>query len=269
MTTGRSPNGKFLKGQIPPCGMAGKHHTQKTKDKMRKAHLGRKFSLKHKQNLSKSHKDIPRPYRKKKINKEELKRLYIDERLTVERCAKVFDCSITPIQDRLREFAIPIRNLSEASIGKILSKRSKAKISKALKGRSPWNTGLTKDTDERMRKKGEAQKGKFAGENNPMYGIQGKDAPNWKNGLSREPYPLEWRETLKESIRQRDNYICQKCHIPQRELLRKLDVHHIDYIKDNLDPKNLISLCNKCNCKANYNREYWTKYFKENKCLKN
>ena len=38
--------------------------------------------------------------------------------------------------------------------------------------------------------------------------------------------------------------------------------NHIDYDKDNLDPKNLISLCKSCHMKTNHNRAYWINYFK-------
>ena len=88
--------------------------------------------------------------------------------------------------------------------------------------------------------------------------------PNWKDGISFEPYTTDWTEDLKESIRKRDDYVCQICGIHQDELKgfnRKLDVHHIDYNKKNLNPKNLISLCRSCHMKTNHNREYWIKYF--------
>jgi len=85
---------------------------------------------------------------------------------------------------------------------------------------------------------------------------------NWQGGISFEPYPIDWTDDLKESIRKRDEYTCQLCGIYQNELNEKLHCHHIDYDKDNLDPKNLISLCRKCHTKTNWNRDYWIKYFK-------
>ena len=42
---------------------------------------------------------------------------------------------------------------------------------------------------------------------------------------------------------------------------RVLDVHHIDYNKMNINPKNLICLCHKCNLRANFRRDYWFAYF--------
>lgn len=92
-----------------------------------------------------------------------------------------------------------------------------------------------------------------------------ENRPNWQGGISFEEYPYEWKDDLKESIRKRDNYICQLCGIHQNELnngqLEKLDIHHKDYNKKNLNPDNLISLCRSCHVKTNYNRNYWLKYF--------
>jgi len=91
--------------------------------------------------------------------------------------------------------------------------------------------------------------------------------PNWCGGKSFEKYGIGWTEILKESIRKRDKHVCQICNKSQNELMgfyKKLDVHHIDYNKKNLDPKNLISLCRKCHLKTNKNRNYWITYFKQN-----
>jgi len=93
--------------------------------------------------------------------------------------------------------------------------------------------------------------------------LKGSKNPAWKGGKSFEPYSSEFNRQLKELIRQRDNYQCQKCGCPERENIRKLSVHHVDYNKKNCLPSNLISLCASCNNEVNINREYWTKYFRE------
>jgi len=92
-------------------------------------------------------------------------------------------------------------------------------------------------------------------------GRSGENNYGWKGGKSNNPYPQEWNETLRDSIRCRDSYICQECGIHEDENNRKLDVHHIDYNKDNLNPDNLISLCRECHMKTNHNRDYWIEYF--------
>jgi len=134
-------------------------------------------------------------------------------------------------------------NLSEALKGKPKSKDHKEKIKKARMG-----TKLSKITKV---KQSETHKG--------------EKNPNWQGGISDILYPDDWTDILRESIRQRDGYICQMCGIHQDELngfYKKIDIHHIDYNKDNLNPKNLISLCRGCHLKTNYNREYWINYFK-------
>ena len=177
------------------------------------------------------------------------------------------------------------------------------KISRSLEGNTPWNKGLTKETDERVngvskklkggsipikqkqkmsdvklklyKEKGNIigfQKGNtlgtvnkgakrpYAAKSLPHY--KGHEHYNWIEDRSFLIYPDEWTDILRQAIRQRDNYICQECGTHQDELDKKLDVHHIDYDKDNCDPANSIALCRKCHIKTNYNREYWINYFK-------
>ena len=40
-----------------------------------------------------------------------------------------------------------------------------------------------------------------------------------------------------------------------------LHIHHIDYIKEHCNEDNLITLCNGCNSRANYNRSYLQSFF--------
>jgi len=78
---------------------------------------------------------------------------------------------------------------------------------------------------------------------------------NWQNGKSFEPYAIDWTETLRRAIRERDKYICKVCG------LYGLDVHHIDYNKKNCELSNLITLCRSCHIKTNNNRGYWINFF--------
>ena len=91
--------------------------------------------------------------------------------------------------------------------------------------------------------------------------------PSWIDGRSYEYYPFNFNNNLKDQIRKRDNYTCQKCGKSQKDNIignkqQKLDVHHIDYIKENCNEDNLISLCRNCNGEVNINRDYWYGYFK-------
>jgi 5-methylcytosine-specific restriction endonuclease McrA len=89
---------------------------------------------------------------------------------------------------------------------------------------------------------------------------------NWQGGISFEPYSAEWSINLRESIRKRDNHKCQLCGMTEKANIkryhRKLTVHHIDYNKKHCKPKNLISVCSKCNSVVNFNRNKWIKFFK-------
>ena len=100
--------------------------------------------------------------------------------------------------------------------------------------------------------------------------ITGENAPNWKNGLGNLPYPMEFNDRLKKEIRERDNYICMGCEITEEEHIivygQCLSIHHIDYIKTNLDKRNLITLCHACNARANYNRDIWKEHYDKKIC---
>jgi hypothetical protein len=88
----------------------------------------------------------------------------------------------------------------------------------------------------------------------------GEGHPNWKGGISCEPYCDAWADKeYKESIKKRDNHQCQNPDCWQTS--KRLTVHHIDYNKKNCVPENLITLCNSCNIRANYNRNYWKKLY--------
>lgn len=114
-----------------------------------------------------------------------------------------------------------------------------------------------------------ARKGKYCGDEHYMKRpemqarFSGMNSPHWLGGISREPYAWTFNEELKEAIRRRDGYHCQRCNKTQIENGRKLDVHHIDYNKRNSDPENLTALCRGCNGRVNTNRPYWTALFQK------
>lgn len=74
----------------------------------------------------------------------------------------------------------------------------------------------------------------------------GKKHWAYKNGEHSGRYPTKFNNYLRELVRERDNYECQKCGVPQRECNKRLDVHHIDNNRNNLSLKNLVSLCHSC-----------------------
>lgn len=147
--------------------------------------------------------------------------------------ARTCGCNEATIRNWLVHFHLPIRNLVESK-----------------KIRPTWCKGLTKKTDTRLIRSIKMKR-KICGENNP----------NWIDGRSFLPYPVEFDRQLKELIRCRDDYQCQKCGCSEIENIKKLCVHHIDYDKENCLPSNLTALCQSCNSLVNSNREFWKQYF--------
>jgi len=91
--------------------------------------------------------------------------------------------------------------------------------------------------------------------------MTGHLAPNWKGGISTEPYCYEWgNKEYKEFIKERDNFQCQNPNCNKKS--SRLAIHHINYDKSNCHYDNLITLCFSCNSKANYNRDYWESLYK-------
>ncbi len=66
-----------------------------------------------------------------------------------------------------------------------------------------------------------------------------------------QPYSEDWKESLKAQIRDRDEHVCRLCDKTEAQNSKSLDVHHLDYNKENCAWINLISLCMNCHRKTN------------------
>lgn len=88
---------------------------------------------------------------------------------------------------------------------------------------------------------------------------------NFNNYSSFEPYTKEFNKEFKLAIRQREGFLCLKCGMREEDVIqlfkRKLDIHHIDYNKENSLKENCCALCQRCHTETNYNRPSWTKFF--------
>jgi len=148
--------------------------------------------------------------------------------------------------------------LREASTSREHTEETKQFISELHKGNKYWIG--KKHTDEAKEKNSKATSERWK---NPEYRKKilrariGKQAgplsSNWKGGISKQEYGLGWNKALKEEIRKRDNHTCKICGIKQDKLNKSLCVHHINEIKKDLRPKNLVSLCSKCHLKLHHN----------------
>ena len=210
--------------------MKGKRHTEETKKKIGEASKGRKYS-------EETRKKMREAGRGRKPSAETRKKL--SEALKGRKLSEETK-----------------RKLSEANKGKKLSEETKKKIGLAHIGNK--NRLGIKHSEETKKKMSEERKGRKHSEEarkKMSLSHSGEKCHFWKGGVSFEPYTTDWTETLRRSIRERDNYICQLCSQYGNA------VHHIDYIKSNCNPDNLITLCISCNSRVNKNRDYWNNYF--------
>jgi hypothetical protein len=106
----------------------------------------------------------------------------------------------------------------------------------------------------------------FKGQVSWNKGKIGEKSHMWKGGVSFEPYSYEFSKQLKDRVRVRDNFRCQLCYLPELECRKPNShcIHHIDYNKKNCNLENLMLLCHKCHSYTNFNRVFWTRWFKEN-----
>lgn len=86
----------------------------------------------------------------------------------------------------------------------------------------------------------------------------GEGNANWRGGLSRKPYPWNFRDISRRII-DRDGGSCQNPGCAGTD--QRLTAHHINYQKHDCCPDNLITLCSACNSKANFGRDRWQKFY--------
>ena len=89
----------------------------------------------------------------------------------------------------------------------------------------------------------------------------GSGHPNWKGGISKEPYCQEWTKDLKEFVKQRDGYKCMNPYCNSKNP-DDLTVHHIEYNKKLCKAEDLITTCRSCNFKANKDRFWHEAWYK-------
>jgi len=187
-----------------------------------------------------------------------MNRIYPKIKIKCQSCKTVFE--VTP--SRIRKYCTYECSVKD-KIGRKHSKKWSKKISKGLKGLKK-----TKEHVEKISQKNRGRRDTMETRMKKSIARKGGKNPNWRNGVSYEPYNKEWTRKLRQKIIQRDRKICQLCNKTENEqnktdsLKRGLTVHHIDYNKKNCKENNLITLCRKCNSFVNYMRNKWIKFFK-------
>ena len=95
---------------------------------------------------------------------------------------------------------------------------------------------------------------------------RGENSPNWKGGISFEPYCILFNNEFKERVRAFFDNKCALCGKTKEENGRSLCIHHVNYDKKtccNDSERLFVPLCGSCHSKTNNNREYWEEYFKD------
>jgi hypothetical protein len=97
----------------------------------------------------------------------------------------------------------------------------------------------------------------------------GENHPNWRGGVSFEPYCPKFNNEFKERVRVFFNNLCILCGKTEKENGRKLIVHHVNYKKeaccDEDIPRYFVILCTSCHGKTNSanEREKYQKQFEK------
>lgn len=116
---------------------------------------------------------------------------------------------------------------------------NRKKSSERMIGVSPWNKGLTKETDERVKKASEQN----SGTNHPFYGKKGKDSPCWKKGRCYNSNGYVMIYCPEHPFKFTDLYVYEHRLVAEKHLGRYLTpeerIHHINDIKDDNRPENL------------------------------
>ncbi len=229
----------------------GSHHTKQAKERIRLSHIGKSSGMlgkyhseESKQKMSLSTAGNKNPMKRPEVKTKFMGKNNVSKRLEVRK--KISDSkkgkkNYNWIEREIRKCACGCGETFEC---KINSKRRFINYHSQRKNPSTLGKHWVKKRREQWSET-----------------MSGKGNPNWQGGIGKLGYSFDFNEELKELIRKRDDYTCQLCDKKQHN--RKLSVHHIDYIKENLDPSNLITLCRACNIKVNYGRKLWKKFFQQ------
>lgn len=94
----------------------------------------------------------------------------------------------------------------------------------------------------------------------------GENHPNWRGGLSYEPYCQLFNNSFKERVREFFGRKCVECGAPENG--RRLSVHHVVYDKEAccnegeaVENRLFVPLCASCHSKTGGNRDYWQDRF--------
>lgn len=138
--------------------------------------------------------------------------------------------------------SLPWTERSCERCGRVFSGRGRASVCDECKYRCPVCGSLKRDRTSKMCLDCKYARVRETGM------LKGKNSPTWKGGTSLLPYGPGWSDHLKDKVRARDHLKCTVCGKPQDQEAGglKLQVHHLDFSKDNHVLSNLVTLCRDC-----------------------
>lgn len=139
-----------------------------------------------------------------------------------------------------------VRGEESPNFGRVVSPETRKKISLSNIGKK---RDVPKETQERLVL---IRRELSLGENNPQ----------WKGGISFEPYCPKFNNEFKERVRAFFGYYCIECGSMQNGT--KLHVHHINFNKKACCDSSIplfVPLCHSCHGKTQKNRPYWVQHF--------
>lgn len=98
------------------------------------------------------------------------------------------------------------------NLGKKHSEETKKKISQSMKGKK--HTEVMKKKMSAVMKGNKNRLGYSNSQNHRKkisLAVSGEKHWNWQDGKSKEKYTIDWNNTLRTSIRERDRYVCKVC----------------------------------------------------------
>lgn len=201
-------------------------------------------------------------------NKEWLTQKYVNELQTPEQISSIIKCSKKTIMKKLKEFNIELRDVYTSQNPdmntKLLHNKKWLKQKYVIEKLSSLIIANICNCSEQTVLK---TLNRF---NIPTRKTIGENHPNWKGGISFEPYCNKFNNQLKEQIRDKFDRKCFLCGKREKDSKSKLHVHHTDYNKGQGCGYNwsLIPLCRSCHMKTNSNRYYWFNLLNNYWCYK-
>ena len=151
------------------------------------------------------------------------------------------------------------RKMSISRTGKVQSEETKQKLSEINTGQE-----CSVETKQKLSKAMLGRKASIETRHKMSLSRMGNKNPAWQGGVSFGQYCPKFNEKVKEQIRDKYHRRCFECDITEEENGMKLDVHHVDFKKEqgcNDHEWRLIPLCKGCHAKTQHDREKSERHF--------